>query len=454
MIITKKALPRRTFLRGMGVAVGLPFMEAMLPAMPSKQASTAAAKPPVRLMFLYVPNGIDMENWNPSYSGALQELPRILKPLEPFRDDVLMVSNLTHNWARVLLDGPGDHGRCSANYLTGAHVQKTDKSIHVDGTMSMDQLIANRIGSATRLPSLELGMEDPRQSGNCDSGYSCAYTNNLAWKSPTQPMPPLLDPRLVFERLFGASADLTPAEREQQRRIRTSILDYVRESANTLARDLGLTDRRKLDEYLTAIRSIEVQIEKAANDKTPVPEGMAKPAGTPADFAEHFQLLTDMVTVAFQADLTRMVTFLVTREGTSRPYREIGISDGHHPLTHQGGKRDQLARVTEINEYHLKNFASWVGRLSAIKEGPGRLLDNLMLVYGAGLSDGNRHLHDDLPTVIVGRGGGSLKTGRRMVFRRETPFSNLHLSLIDRMGVNDVESFGDSSGRLSGLDTV
>jgi hypothetical protein len=267
-------------------------------------------------------------------------------------------------------------------------------------------------------------------------------------------MPPLLDPRLVFERLFGASADLTPAEREQQRRIRTSILDYVRESANTLARDLGLTDRRKLDEYLTAIRSIEVQIEKAANDKTPVPEGMAKPAGTPADFAEHFQLLTDMVTVAFQADLTRMVTFLVTREGTSRPYREIGISDGHHPLTHHGGKRDQLARVTEINEYHLKNFASWVGRLSAIKEGPGRLLDNLMLVYGAGLSDGNRHLHDDLPTVIVGRGGGSLKTGRRMVFRRETPFSNLHLSLIDRMGVNDVESFGDSSGRLSGLDTV
>jgi len=452
MIITKKALARRTFLRGMGVAVGLPFMEAMVPAMPSKQVSNA--KPPVRLMFLYVPNGIDMENWNPSYTGPLGELPRILKPLEPFRDDVLMLSNLTHNWARVLLDGPGDHGRCSANYLTGAHVVKTDKSINVEGTMSMDQVIASSIGRETQLPSLELGMEDPRQSGNCDSGYSCAYTNNLAWKSPTQPMPPLLDPRLVFERLFGAAADLTPAEREQQRRIRTSILDYVRESASSLSRDLGSTDRRKLDEYLTAIRSIEVQMEKAANDKTPVPEGMAKPAGTPADFAEHFQLLTDMVTVAFQADLTRMVTFLVTREGTSRPYREIGISDGHHPLTHHGGKRDQLARVTEINEYHLKNFASWVGRLSAIKEGQGRLLDNVMLVYGAGLADGNRHTHDDLPTVIVGRGGGSLKTGRRMTFRRETPFSNLHLSLIDRMGVRNVESFGDSSGRLAGLDTV
>ena len=453
MIITKKALPRRTFLRGMGVAVALPWMEAMLPAMPARQTSRAAEKAPVRLMFLYVPNGIDMENWNPAYSGPLGELPRILKPLEPYRDDVLMLSNLTHNWARVLLDGPGDHGRCSANYLTGAHVQKTDRSIRVDGTMSMDQVIANGIGNQTRLASLELGMEDPRQSGNCDSGYSCAYTNNLAWKSPTQPMPPLLDPRLVFERLFGASGDLTPAEREQQRRIRTSILDYVKESASALSRDLGPTDRRKLDEYLTAIRSIEMQIEKAASDQTPVPEGMAKPAGTPADFSEHFKLLTDMVTVAFQADLTRVITFLITREGTSRPYREIGISDGHHPLTHHGGKRDQLARVTQINEYHLKNFASWVGRLSTIQEGSGRLLDNLMLVYGAGLSDGNRHLQDDLPTVIVGRGGGSLRTGRRMVFRRETPFSNLHLSLMDRMGVQ-VESFGDSSGRLSGLDTV
>jgi len=452
MILTRKALARRTFLRGMGVAVGLPFMEAMIPAMPLKQDSSSS-KPPVRLMFLYVPNGIDMENWNPSYSGPLNELPRILKPLEPFRDDVLMLSNLTHNWARVLLDGPGDHGRCSANYLTGSHVQKTDKSIHVDGTMSMDQLIASRVGAATRLPSLELGMEDPRQSGNCDSGYSCAYTNNLAWKSPTQPMPPLLDPRLVFERLFGAAGDLTPAEREQQRRIRTSILDYVKESANALSRDLGSTDRRKLDEYLTAIRSIEVQIEKAAKDQTPVPEGMAKPAGTPADFSEHFKLLTDMVTVAFQADLTRVVTFLITREGTSRPYREIGISDGHHPLTHHGGKREQLAKVTQINEYHLQNFASWVERLTSLKEAPGRLLDNLMLVYGAGLSDGNRHQHDDLPTVIVGRGGGSLQPGRRVVFRRETPFSNLHLSLMDRMGVH-VESFGDSSGRLSGLDTV
>ncbi|HEX4997449.1 MAG TPA: DUF1552 domain-containing protein [Terriglobia bacterium] len=450
MIITGKALPRRAFLRGMGVALGLPLMEAMVPALPLGAAARQAGKTPVRLMFLYVPNGIDMENWNPAYTGPLTELPRILKPLQPYRDDVLMLSNLTHNWARVLLDGAGDHGRCSANYLTGGHVEKTDKRAFVDSPMSMDQLIASRIGGETRLPSLELGMEDPRQSGNCDSGYSCAYTNNLSWKSSTQPMPPLLDPRMVFERLFGASADLTPAEREQQFRIRKSILDYVKESASALARDLGATDKRKLDEYLTAIRSIETRIEKAATDPTPVAPGMAKPAGTPADFAEHFSLLADMVTVAFQADLTRVATLLMTREGTSRPYREIGISDGHHPLTHHGGSREKLAKVTEINEYHLRNFAEWVGRLSALKEGSGRLLDNVMLVYGAGLSDGNRHLHDDLPTVIVGRGGGSLKTGQRVIFRRETPFSNLHLSLMDRMGVH-VEGFGDSSGRLSGL---
>jgi hypothetical protein len=404
-------------------------------------------------MFLYVPNGIDMENWNPSYEGQLNTLPRILKPLEPFRDDVLMLGNLTHNWARGLLDGPGDHGRCCGNYLTGGHVLKTEKSIYIDSPMSMDQMIATRMGSETRLPSLEIGMEDPRQSGNCDSGYSCAYTNNLAWKSQTQPMPPILDPRMLFERLFGASADLTPAEREQRLRIRTSILDFVKDSTNALSKDLGATDRRKLDEYLGAIRSIELQMERAAKDETPVPPGMTKPPGTPADFGEHFKLLTDMVTVAFQADLTRVVTFLVTREGTSRPYREIGISDGHHPLTHHGGKRDQLAKVTEINEYHVTNFAGWVDRLSGLREGDGRLLDNLMLVYGAGLSDGNRHLHDDLPTVILGRGGGSLKPGRRIIYRRETPFSNLHLSLMDRMGVH-AESFGDSSGRLSGLDSV
>jgi hypothetical protein len=448
-MITRKALPRRTFLRGMGVALGLPFMDAMVPAL----ARAQTGKPPVRLMFFYLPNGIDMPNWTPGYTGKLGELPRILKPLEPFRDDMLMLGNLTQNWARGLLDGAGDHGRCCANYLTGAHVKKTATDIHVDGPMSMDQLIASRIGKQTKLPSLEIGMEDPRQSGSCDSGYSCAYTNNLAWKSETQPMPPILDPRMLFERLFGAHADLSPAERARRQRLKTSILDFVQDSAKRMERDLGPTDRRKLDEYLTAIRSIEQQMERAAKDETPVDPGMGKPAGAPADFDEHFKLLTDMVTVAFQADLTRVGTFMITREGTSRSYREIGIPDGHHPLTHHGGRQDQLAKVTRINEYHVQNFAAWVQRLANIREGENRLLDNTMLVYGASLNDGNRHIHEDLPTLLVGRGGGTLKPGRRVVFRRETPFCNLHLSLMDRMGV-EVESFGDSSGRLSGLDTV
>jgi hypothetical protein len=449
MIITKKTLARRSFLRGAGVALGLPFLDAMQPAL----AATSKDKP-VRMVFLYLPNGVDMANWNPKYgAGPLKEMPRILKPLEPFRNDILMLGNLTHNYGRPLLDGAGDHGRCSANYLTGAHVRKTATDIKVSGPMSADQLVASRVGSRTRLPSLEIGMEDPRQSGSCDSGYSCAYTNNLAWKSETQPLPPILDPRMLFERLFGANAGLSLEERQQRHALRSSVLDFVQESTGRLKKELGPTDRRKLDEYLTGIRSIEQQLERASKDEAPVDPGIAKPDGAPADFGEHFKLLTDMLTAAFRADLTRVVTFMITREGTSRPYREIGISDGHHPLTHHSGNMDQLAKVTRINEYHASCLAAWLERLAPMQEGDGRLMDNMMMVYGASLSDGNRHLHEDLPTLLIGGGGGTLKGGRRMMFRRETPFCNLHLSLMDRMGV-EVESFGDSSGRLAGLETT
>jgi hypothetical protein len=444
MLITGKALPRRTFLRGMGAAVGLPFLDAMTPAV-----LRARTKAPLRMAFVYVPNGIDMRHWNPTYEGKLQELPRILKPLEPFKDDVLMLGNLTHNNGRALLDGAGDHGRCCGAYLTGVQPRKSATDIKCG--ISCDQIVANKIGHQTRFPSLEVGIEDARQAGDCDSGYSCAYTNNLAWRSETQPMPPILDPRAMFERLFGADVGLTPEQRARKYKYRRSILDYVTADTKKLQGELGPTDRRKLDEYLSSIRSIEQQIQKAENDNAQIDPKMEKPYGIPADFAEHFKLMTDMITVAFQADLTRVLTFLVTREGTSRAYREIGIADGHHPLTHHRNDPAMMEKVAQINTYHMQQFAGWVEKLKSIKEGDGSLLDNSMIVYGAGLSDGNRHTHEDLPTIIVGKGGGYIRGGRRIVYRKETPMSNLFVTLMDRMGA-PVEYFGDSTGRLDGLD--
>ena len=440
-----KALPRRSFLRGMGTAIALPFLDAMVPAF----ARAAAGKPPLRMAFVYVPNGIMMRDWNPEYEGKLGELPRVLKSLEPYKDDVLMLGNLTHNSGRALLDGAGDHGRCCGSYLTGVQVKKSTTDIRA--SVSMDQLVAREVGRQTRFPSLELGLEDARQSGDCDSGYSCAYTNNLAWRSDTQPLPPVLDPRALFERLFGDGVPMTPEARARQAMFRRSILDFVTEDTRKLETGLGPTDKRKLDEYLSSIREVERQLEKAEKDNAQIDPHMDKPYGIPADFAEHFKLMTDMMTIAFQADLTRVLTFLVTHEGTSRAYREIGISDGHHPLTHHRNQAPLMEKVSEINTYHMKQFAGWVEKLKATKEGDGSLLDHMMVVYGAGLSDGNRHLHEDLPTLIAGRANGTIKTGRRIVYRRETPMCNLFLSMMDRMGLR-MEHFGDSTGQLAGLD--
>jgi hypothetical protein len=445
-MITQKALPRRTFLRGIGTAVALPFLDAMTPAM---AATRNTGKPPVRMAFVYVPNGIMMNGWNPDYEGKLSTLPRILKPLEPFKDDITLLGNLTHNAGRALLDGAGDHGRCCASYLTGIQPRKT--VVNIKSGVSFDQIVASRIGNQTRFPSLELGMEDSRQAGDCDSGYSCAYTNNLAWRSETQPLPPILDPRALFERLFGNGIVLTPEARARQSRYRRSVLDFVTDDTRKLEADLGPADRRKLDEYLSSIREIERQIAKAESDNAQIDPHMEKPYGVPADFAEHFKLMTDMMTVAFQADLTRIVTFLVTHEGTSRPYREIGIPDGHHPLTHHRNMPDLMEKVAQINCYQARQFAAWIEKMKATKEGDSSLLDNSMIVYGAGLSDGNRHLHEDLPTLVAGRGGSFIKPGRRIVYRKETPMCNLFLTMMDRMGV-PTEHFGDSSGRLDGLD--
>jgi len=444
--LQRKALPRRTFLRGLGTAaIGLPFLDAMAPAL---RASTVPDAP-VRMAFFYVPNGIIMDGWNPSYEGKLQELPRALKSLEPFKEDILQIGNLTHNTGRALLDGPGDHGRCCGSYLTGVQVKKS--LVEIKSGVSFDQIVAKEVGGKTRFPSLELGMEDARQAGDCDSGYSCAYTNNLAWSSETQPLPPMLDPRSLFERMFGKSQKMTPAERARQSMYRRSILDFVTEDTHKLESNLGPSDRRKLDEYLSSIREVERQLERAEKDTRRIDPDLEKPYGIPADFAEHFKLMSDMVTIAFQADQTRVVTFLMTHEGSSRPYRELDIPDGHHPLTHHRNQPELMEKVRRINEYHVKQFAGFVEKMKAAKEGDRSLLDNCMIVYGAGLSDGNAHLHEDLPTIMVGRGGNYFKTGRRVLARRETPMCNLFMTMMDRMGVH-VENFGDSTGRLEGLD--
>jgi hypothetical protein len=440
MFITGKSLARRTFLKSAGATVALPFLDAMVPAL------AASPKAPTRLAFMYVPNGIDMKNWNVAAEGPFTgEFPRILKPLDAFRGDMLQIGNLTHNSGRALLDGAGDHGRCAGSYLTGIQVRKT--TVDIKASISCDQIIANKIGQQTRFASLELGMDDSRQAGDCDSGYSCAYTNNLAWRSETQPLPPTLDPRLLFERLFGTGVALSPQETARRAKYRSSILDFVTADTKKLQSSLGPTDKRKLEEYLASIREVERQLEKAERDNVAIRPGMEKPYGVPPDFAEHFKLMTDMMTIAFQADLTRVVTFLMTREGTSRSYREIGIPDGHHPCTHHQNKPDLMEKVTQINEYHTRQLAGWLHNLKSIKEADSNLLDNSMIVYGAGLSDGNRHLHEDLPTLLFGRGGGYFKPGRRVIFRKETPMANFHMTLMDRMGV-PVENFGDASGRL------
>jgi Protein of unknown function (DUF1552) len=443
MFLTKMSLPRRTFLRGMGVSLALPLLDAMVPAF------ARAADAPVRLAWFYVPNGIDMRHWTPAEEGPIAALDGILAPMNPVKDELLVLSNLTTHWGRALQDGPGDHGRALGSYMTGAQVYKTAGADLKLG-ISADQIAANAIGRDTRLPSLEVGLDEARQAGNCDSGYSCAYTYNLAWRSETQPLPPLSDPRALFERLFGADANEPAAARARRLAMRTSILDEVLGSTTQLASSLGGTDRRKLDEYLTSVREIERQIERAAADGVVIEPGMDKPFGIPVEFPDYFRLMTDMMVLAFKADLTRIATMIVGREGSVRSYPEIGVNDGHHPLTHHQGNMEMLAKVRQINELHAKLFAEFLVRLKQTPEGDSNLLDQSMIVYGSGLSDGNAHTHDQLPTLVAGRGGGFVSPGRHIIYQRETPVTNLFVTMLHRVGVNP-DHIGDSTGRLGGV---
>jgi hypothetical protein len=446
MIVTRKALSRRTILRGVGAAVSLPFLDAMSPAF---AASSLPGGRPVRAAWFYVPNGIDMRHWTPAEEGPLGTLPSILSPLESVKKDITILSNLTANWGRPLLVGAGDHGRAAAAYMTGMEVYRTagaDLKLGVSG----DQVIANAIGNRTKLPSLEVGLEEARMAGNCDNGYSCAYAYNLAWKTETQPLPPISNPRNLFERLFGTDIVEAPAAHARRLAMRRSILDQVLGDTQKLESNLGTVDRRKLDEYLTSVREIEQQVERSEKDGMVIDPGMEKPYGVPPEFPDYFRLMTDMMLVAFKADLTRVATCMIGREGSTRAYPEIGIPDGHHPLTHHMGNMAMLDKVREINSLHLKLFAEFLTKLKATKEGDSNLLDQSMIIYGGGISDGNVHTHDQLPTILAGRGDNFLTPGRHIIYQRETPVANLYATMAERMGVRP-EHVGDSTGRLPGL---
>jgi hypothetical protein len=443
MIVTGKSLSRRAVLKGIGTTLALPLLDAMTPAF------ARAAEAPIRLAWFYVPNGIDMRHWTPAADGPLGELTGILAPLNPVKDELLVLSNLTTHWGRPLQDGPGDHGRALGSYMTGAQVYKTAGADLKLG-ISADQIAADVIGKDTRLPSLEVGLEEARQAGNCDSGYSCAYTYNLAWRTETQPLPPISDPRALFERLFGADADEPAAARARRLAMRQSILDEVLGSTSRLQATLGGSDRRKLDEYLTSVREIERQVERAATDGAIIEPGMEKPFGIPVEFPDYFNLMTDMMVLAFKSDVTRISTMIVGREGSVRSYPEIGVNDGHHPLTHHQGNMEMLAKVRQINELHARLFAGFLVKMKNTREGDSNLLDNSLVVYGSGLADGNGHTHDQLPTLLAGRGAGFVSPGRHVVFQRETPVTNLFLTMLHRVGVNP-DHVGDSTGELKGL---
>ena len=446
MIITHKHLPRRTFVKGMGVAIGLPMLDAMTPVF--ARASRPATA--IRLAFVYVPNGIVMKDWRPKAAGKRFEFPRILKPLESFREDIFVLSGLDEQNGKALGDGPGDHARAGAAFLTGVHCKKTEGADIRNG-VSADQIAARELGSKTRFPSIELGCEDSRTVGNCDSGYSCAYTNSISWRGEATPMPPELNPRLVFERLFGtADFSLDAETRARRAQYRKSILDFVGDDTRQLAVKLGAPDRRKLDEYLSAVREIERRIETAEQDNRQMTPAIEKPAGIPITIPDYAKLMYDLQFIAFQADLTRVSTLMLGREGSMRVYPEIGIPDPHHPLTHHRDNPDWIEKVSQINCLHAELFAYFLRKLKSTPDGDGSLLDHSMIVYGSGLSDGNRHSHEDLPVLLAGRGDGSLKPGRHIVYPSGTPITNLYLALLDRVGVRP-EKIGDSTGKIEQL---
>ena len=450
MIITKKRLPRRTFLRGLGVTVGLPLLDSMIPALAA--ATDTVAKPATRMAFMYVPNGImDLHHeWSPAAAGPLEITP-ILEPLTPFRDHLLLLSGLSHPEGRPQPgEGGGDHSRAATSFLTGVHAKQSEGADLQAGT-SLDQIAAKELGKHTQLASLELSLDSTETIGECETGYSCAYTNTLSWRSPTTPMPMENQPRAVFENLFGDSNSTDPKVRLARIRRDRSILDSLFQDANGILKGLGSSDRTKVTEYLDAIRDVERRIQLAEEQSSRDLPLVERPmGGIPATFEEHAKLMLDLQALAYQTDMTRVTTFMLGHETTTRSYPELGVPDSHHPLTHHGGDPDKIKKVVKINMHHISMLAYFLEKLRNTPDGDGTLLDHVVILYGAGLSDANLHLHDNVPTLLAGGGSGKIKGGRHLRYPTNTPMHNLYGTLLDVAGV-PMEDLTSSAGKFEPL---
>ncbi len=439
--ITKRSIPRRTFLKGVGGTLALPLLNAMVPA------STALAKTPAnsvrRLGYVFMPMGCDQSRWTPQSETTLEKLSPILDSLAPVKDQVTVLSNMELRSAY-----PGSHATSNSSFLSCAKAKVTESSDYYLGT-TVDQLAAQQIGQEAQLPSLELAMDLLQITGQCDNGYACVYQNNLSWSSPTTPLPAEAHPRIVFENLFGEGG--TPQERSVALRKRGSLLDSVADSIQRLKRDLGPSDRSRLSQYLESIREVERRIQQAesASKDSPLPD-LDRPLGVPAAYADHARLMFDLQLLAYQGDITRISTFQIARETSNRSYPEIGVPDPHHPLSHHGDHPAKIERMSKINAFHVSLFAEYLGKLKATPEGNGSLLDNVLILYGSGIGNPNVHDHTNLPVIVAGGASGGMKGNRHIRFQEATPLANLHLTLLDKVGV-ELDSFADSTGKVAEL---
>lgn len=441
MIVTKKALDRRTVLRGIGATLALPLLDGMVPALTALEQTSA--KPVRRFGVVYVPNGIRMEHWTPATEGRAFEFTEILRPLAPFRDRMSVLTGLRNSGA----PSPGVHAQASTKFLTNVPPKFT-QGADLSAGISIDQLAANQFGQETQFGSLELALESA-EAGTCDVGFSCAYTNTISWRGPTTPLPMEYNPRAVFERLFGDSGTTDPAARRARLARNRSVLDSVLEKVTTLQKTLGPQDTAQFAEYLDAVRDVERRIQKAEQQSTHDLPAMDQPVGVPGTFEEHARLMFDLQVLAYQTDLTRVITFMMGREFSGRSYPEIGAPDAHHPTSHHQGDVEKLAKITKINTYHATQFAYYVEKLRSTPDGDGSLLDHMVLMYGAGMSDGNAHSPVNLPILLLG-GAGGLRGGRHVRYPANTPLSNLHVTVLNKLGMR-IDHLADSTGQLDEL---